>query len=106
MISGLDRGRKERNADTFQFFAAREDTERLRLLADYTIARHFPELNEEDDRYLRLLGAVRDRQATLVAHWMSIGFDDSICVVSPYTGVSISGWNVPNSRSQMIRLAP
>jgi len=59
---------------TFQFFAARGETERVRQLADYTIARHFPELSEADDRYLHLLGAVRDRQAALVAHWMSIGF--------------------------------
>lgn len=59
---------------TFQFFAARGDHDRVRLLADYTIARHFPELREEDDPYLQLIGAVRDRQATLVARWMSIGF--------------------------------
>ncbi|MEM7415321.1 MAG: YdiU family protein [Gemmatimonadota bacterium] len=59
---------------TFQFFAARGESERVRLLAEYTIARHFPDLVDADDRYLRLLGAVRDRQAALVAHWMSIGF--------------------------------
>ncbi len=59
---------------TFQFFAARGETARVRHLADYTIARHFPELGEADDCYLRMLRAVRDRQAALVAHWMSIGF--------------------------------
>lgn len=59
---------------TFQFFAARGETARVRQLADYTIARHFPELEGADDRYLQMLGAVRDAQAKLVAHWMSIGF--------------------------------
>ena len=59
---------------TFQFFAARGQTAHVRHLADYTIARHFPELDDVNDRYLRMLGAVRDRQAALVAHWMSVGF--------------------------------
>jgi uncharacterized protein YdiU (UPF0061 family) len=30
---------------TFQFFAARGETDRLRQLADYAIARHYPELH-------------------------------------------------------------
>ena len=59
---------------TFQFFAARGETSRVRHLAGYTIARHFPELGEADDRYLQMFRAVRERQAALVAHWMSIGF--------------------------------
>src|SRR5512143_299038 len=40
---------------TFQFFAARGDVERLRQLADYTIARHDPELAGAPDRFLSLL---------------------------------------------------
>lgn len=59
---------------TFQFFAARGETGRLRQLADYAIARHYPELAGEPDRYLQLLVAVRDRQAALIAKWMQIGF--------------------------------
>lgn len=59
---------------TFQFFAARGETERLRQLADYAIARHYPELSGQADRYLGLLKAVRDRQATLIAKWMLLGF--------------------------------
>ncbi|MEZ5979652.1 MAG: YdiU family protein [Planctomycetota bacterium] len=59
---------------TFQFFMARGDVERVRKLADHAIARHFPELVGADDRYLRLLEGVRDRQAALVAKWMQIGF--------------------------------
>ncbi|MBU4530269.1 MAG: YdiU family protein [Hoeflea sp.] len=59
---------------TFQFFAARGETERLRQLADYAIARHYPELADRPDRYLGLLSAVRDRQAALIASWMHLGF--------------------------------
>ncbi|MDP3523367.1 MAG: YdiU family protein [Hoeflea sp.] len=59
---------------TFQYFAARGETERLRQLADYAIARHYPELAGQDGRYLGLLGAVRDRQAALIAAWMHLGF--------------------------------
>lgn len=59
---------------TFQFFAARGETERLRQLADYAIARHYPDLADQPDRYLGLLKAVRDQQAALIAKWMHLGF--------------------------------
>ena len=59
---------------TFQFFAARRETEKLRQLADYAIARHYPELSEQPDRYLGLLRAAGDRQAGLIAQWMNLGF--------------------------------
>ena len=59
---------------TFQFFAARGDTERLRMLADYTLARHDPDLSNTADRYLALLRRVAQRQAALVAQWMNVGF--------------------------------
>lgn len=59
---------------TFQFFAARGDTEMLRKLADYAIARHDPDLAGQPDRYLHLLDRVAGRQARLVAHWVSLGF--------------------------------
>ena len=59
---------------TFQFFAARGDLERLRALADYTIARHDPELTGAPDRHLGLLRAVAQRQASLIAQWMNVGF--------------------------------
>jgi uncharacterized protein YdiU (UPF0061 family) len=56
---------------TFQFFASRGDTEALRTLADYAIARHDPELAGD---YLGFLKAVIARQAALVAAWMHVGF--------------------------------
>ena len=59
---------------TFQFFAARQDTERLTRLADHVIARHDPSLADHEDRYLALLRAVAERQAALIARWMGVGF--------------------------------
>ena len=59
---------------TFQYFSARRDVEALRLLADYVITRHYPELKGAFEPYLALLGAVIDRQASLVADWQLVGF--------------------------------
>ncbi len=59
---------------TFQFFAARGETERVRTLADYAIARHHPDLVGAEGRYLELLRRVRDAQADLVARWTLVGF--------------------------------
>jgi uncharacterized protein YdiU (UPF0061 family) len=59
---------------TFQFFAARGDTEAVRQLADHVIARHYPQLKEDERPYHALLAAVIGRQAELVARWLLIGF--------------------------------
>ena len=59
---------------TFQFFAARGETDRLRQLANYAISRHFPDLKGANDRYLQLLSRVSEAQARLVAQWVNLGF--------------------------------
>jgi uncharacterized protein YdiU (UPF0061 family) len=59
---------------TFQYFAARGDTEGTRVLADYAIARHYPEAAQAKLRYQALLEGVIGRQANLVAQWVLIGF--------------------------------
>lgn len=59
---------------TFQFFAVRGDLEALRLLVDHVIARHYPDLAGVENPALALLGAVAERQASLVARWMHVGF--------------------------------
>src|SRR5215217_1759558 len=59
---------------TFQFFAARGDTEAVRLLADHVIARHYSEAAGSDRPYRALLDQVVARQAELVARWLLIGF--------------------------------
>lgn len=59
---------------TFQFFASRGDVEGVRTLADYTIARHYPELVGQDAPYRAFLQAAVARQADLVARWLLVGF--------------------------------
>ena len=59
---------------TFQFFAARGDSENLRVLADHVIGRHYPELEGAEKPYLALLDAVAERQAGLIARWLGVGF--------------------------------
>ena len=59
---------------TFEYFAARHDTEALRLLADHVIARHHPHAATAELPYLALLEAVIVAQADLIAHWLSLGF--------------------------------
>lgn len=46
----------------------------VKELADYTIARHYPQAASEENRYVAFLEAVLERQASLVAKWMSVGF--------------------------------
>ncbi|MGY6633792.1 MAG: protein adenylyltransferase SelO [Alkalilacustris sp.] len=55
---------------TFQFFAARRDTEALRILFEHTRARHYPDC----DGPLEVLRAAVAAQARLVAKWMALGF--------------------------------
>jgi uncharacterized protein YdiU (UPF0061 family) len=59
---------------TFQYFAAREDVEALRLLADHVIARHYPDAAQQDRPYVALLDRVIARQAELVSKWLLVGF--------------------------------
>jgi len=59
---------------TFQFFAARGETDKVRQLADYAISRHDPDLKDADDRYLKLFSRVMERQANLIAQWVLVGF--------------------------------
>lgn len=59
---------------TFEYVVRSEGVEGVKILADYTIQRHYPELIEADNPYLALLNSVIARQASLVARWMLTGF--------------------------------
>ena len=59
---------------TFEYFAARRDTDALRTLADFAIARHYPAAARAAQPYRALLDGVITRQAQLIAHWMLLGF--------------------------------
>ncbi|WP_319826435.1 protein adenylyltransferase SelO [Thalassovita sp.] len=55
---------------TFQYFAARGDTEALQILFDFARQRHYPDAETPLD----LLQGVVDRQVKLVVQWLAIGF--------------------------------
>jgi uncharacterized protein YdiU (UPF0061 family) len=59
---------------TFQYARNTNDMELLRRLADHAIQRHHPAAAGEDNPYLALLKSVVTAQASLVAHWMLVGF--------------------------------
>lgn len=74
---------------TFQYFAARGDTASLQALVDYSIKRHFPEIDRteidtdetvnniplsSDQRILAFLSSAITKQINLVVEWLRIGF--------------------------------
>ncbi|MCR6096231.1 YdiU family protein [Salipaludibacillus agaradhaerens] len=73
---------------TFEYAAKWGDKQDLQALADYAIARHFPQGQETDHPYHFLLQQVIEQQALLVAKWQSLGF---IHGVMNTDNVTISG---------------
>ena len=59
---------------TFQYAAAYGQTQDVQALADYSIARHYPEALNHENRYLYFFEQVQSQQAQLIADWMSMGF--------------------------------
>ncbi|MDP3136414.1 MAG: YdiU family protein [Burkholderiaceae bacterium] len=62
----------------FEHFAAAGRETQLRTLADHVIDRHYPECRDgarlAGNAYARLLEAVSERTASLVAQWQAVGF--------------------------------
>lgn len=58
----------------FEYFAARQQFDSLRILADYSIHRFFPELATRPDRYTKFIKKVGELQSYLVSRWMGVGF--------------------------------
>ncbi|WLD92481.1 YdiU family protein [Alkalihalobacillus sp. AL-G] len=59
---------------TFEYVVKWGTVEELRTLADYAIKRHFPDIEENEDRYLSLFQEVIKRQAGLITKWQLVGF--------------------------------
>ena len=59
---------------TFQYIAAKQNIDDLRTLVNYTINRHYPEINSSKNKALDLLNLVMERQCKLVVDWMRVGF--------------------------------
>jgi uncharacterized protein YdiU (UPF0061 family) len=76
---------------TFEYASGQGDRHSLEALADYVIARHYPELNASKDRYFELTQAIFAKQATLIAQWMHVGF---IHGVMNTDNVAVSGESI------------
>jgi uncharacterized protein YdiU (UPF0061 family) len=63
---------------SFEVFFYRNQHDPLRQLADYVIARHYPELQETAEPAVGLLQAVVDRTARLLAQWQAAGFSHGV----------------------------
>ncbi len=59
---------------TFQYIAATQNLEDLNTLINYTIDRHYPEIQSSKNKALDLLGLVMEKQCQLVINWMRVGF--------------------------------
>ena len=59
---------------TFEYFYYTKEYEKLRSLADYTIAESYAHLKEDEDRYFKFFSEVVKRTSNLIAQWQSIGF--------------------------------
>jgi serine/tyrosine/threonine adenylyltransferase len=59
---------------TFEYFAARDDREGVKLLADHVLDRLYPDLRAAENPYRALLDRIVSGQAQLIAKWMLTGF--------------------------------
>ena len=59
---------------TFQYFSAKGDGESVQKLANHVIENNYPEVREANNPYVAFLKSVVDRQASLIAQWMQLGF--------------------------------
>lgn len=58
----------------FEHFYYRKQPEQVQQLADFVIARHWPQFKDQSDGYLLWFTDVVERTARLIAHWQTVGF--------------------------------
>ena len=63
---------------SFEVFYYRSQPEHIVTLADYVIARHFPDLADVADKYQLFLNEVTQRTAKLMAQWQAVGFSHGV----------------------------
>lgn len=62
----------------FEHFYYRREPEKVRQLADFVIARHWPQWQDEERRYTLWFGDVVERTARLIARWQAVGFSHGV----------------------------
>ncbi len=59
----------------FELFASRNDLTTLKLLVDYTIRHHFPEIKSEGaEKYVSFFETVSRSTLDMIIHWQRVGF--------------------------------
>ncbi|WBF43526.1 protein adenylyltransferase SelO [Serratia rubidaea] len=58
----------------FEHFYYRQQPDQVRQLADFVIERHWPQLADQQDKYLLWFTDVAERTARLMADWQTVGF--------------------------------
>ena len=84
----------------FQILTARNEIELLKQLADFTIKTQFAHLSllEEQDRYSQWFKEICERTASMVAHWMRVGFvhgvmnTDNMSIIGETIDYGPYGW--------------
>lgn len=59
---------------TFQYISQWGSKKELKELADYSIKRHYPNIENDENKYINFLKEVIKSQASLVSKWQSVGF--------------------------------
>lgn len=59
---------------TFEYAANQLDKKAVESLINYTVQRHYPELENSKNLAISLMQAVMEKQAELIVNWMRVGF--------------------------------
>ena len=59
---------------TFQYASTTGDIEKIRVLSDYSINRHYKNLLQKKEKYIEFFESVCESQINLISKWMGIGF--------------------------------
>ena len=59
---------------TFQYASNTGDIEKIRVLSDYSINRHYKKLLQKKEKYIEFFESVCESQIDLISKWMGIGF--------------------------------
>ena len=88
---------------TFQYISARQNINELKIILNYTIDRHYPEIKNSKNPALELLIKVIDKQCDLIVNWMRVGF---IHGVMNTDNMTISGETIMDRAHLWIFMTP
>lgn len=77
---------------TFQYFHFQKDVKSIEQLLNYTVNRHYPELNDLElkEKSLALIKELINRQSDLIANWTSFGFIHGVMNTDNFSVASIT----------------